>query len=85
MGKWIKAEKKQVVDGPNSKSYLSGIHFFSSISSLKKYTVFNHPAQVICRIRAEGVRRKTWARVPVFLADQIMILELVEIIREEEK
>ena len=77
--KWLKANKKQVIDGTGGTQYLSGFHVFLTKKEAKKYLKqFTAPRlkssivviEVFCD--SEGLREKKHSRADVFLADKML-------------
>lgn len=81
VGKWLKADIKEVQDGSGKKKrYRSGFHFFKTLKETqeffeKTFRIKTNRTIVPCEVR--GVRPKHHSKSNILLADEIKILELV--------
>lgn len=77
--KWIKAEiKPNVMDGKGTK-YTSGLHIISGYENALEYlSRFKRTDRVVVPCYAKGLKHKTKSKPYVFLADEIMIVEIAE-------
>ena len=76
---WIKADKKLVSDG-TGKKYLSGFHFFKKLNDAKvyinKFTTRKHLKRIV-RIYVRKIWKKDHSRSPVYLAEDMKVVEEV--------
>ena len=78
-GEWIVAEKKSVYDGSAGTPYISGFHCLPSVEACEAYmNRFTADRELgIFRIEAEGLRPKTHSPAPVWLADEMFVIERI--------
>jgi hypothetical protein len=79
--RWLTAENKIVKDGSGKTRYLSGFHLLSSLEDcldyLKLFRRISNKAIVKCK--AKKIRPKKHSKKSVFMADKIIIKEVVEL------
>lgn len=80
LNQWLKAEKKMSIDGSGGTEYLTGWHIIPSYDECVEYlnNFKNRENKVIAVCSARGdLRQKEHSRSNVLLADEIMILEVI--------
>lgn len=77
--RWLTAENKIVKDGSGKTRYRSGFHLLSSLEDCLDYLkLFRKTAnKIIVKCKAKKVRPKEHSKKPVFMADHIIIKEIV--------
>lgn len=73
--KWIKAEKKLVIDGSGGTEYISGFHVLRTKEQAKEYlqNFEKTKNKVIIPCEVKNVRKKEHSRSEVYLANEILI------------
>jgi len=75
--KWLKAEKKKVIDGSGGTEYESGFHVFKTEDDAAKYMKLfkkNKHLKCIAAVKVKGIRKKRHSRADVLLVDQIYFM-----------
>lgn len=79
VGEWLKAELKMVKDGTSKTEYLSGWHIAPTYEECKNYLGFfkHQHNKIIVSCKAKNVWPKSHSRSNIFLAEHIIIKEIV--------